>query len=88
MADNILTARTIHMHDIEANWKKASSFIPKQGEVVVYDKDEVYTYQRIKVGDGVTKINDLPFTVEVALEGYLSFSDDVGYIDAGKISEY
>lgn len=88
MAENILSARTIHLHDIEANWSKYPEFVPKRGEVIVYDKDGNYPYQRTKIGDGETSIIDLPFSVEVALEHYLAFSNDVGYIDAGKITDY
>ena len=35
-----LSARVIHMHDVDANWNKLPTFIPKQGEVIVYDPDE------------------------------------------------
>ena len=57
-------ARIQHKHDIEANWSKATNFIPKAGELVIYDADENYTYARIKIGDGVTAINDLSFIDE------------------------
>lgn len=62
-----LKARIVQKHDTEANWKKALNFIPKQAEIIVYDKDEIYDYIRLKVGDGTTKINDLPFTSPLAL---------------------
>lgn len=88
MADNILSARIMHLHDIEANWSKYPEFVPKRGEVIVYDKDETHNYQRTKIGDGETSIINLPFSVEVALEDFLAFSNDVGYIDAGKITDY
>lgn len=53
--------RVIHKHDIEANWNKAKNFIPKKGEIIVYDADEFINYQRLKIGDGITIISDLPF---------------------------
>lgn len=53
--------RVINKHDIEANWIKATGFIPKQGELIVYDIDDNYSYERIKIGDGVHNVNDLPF---------------------------
>lgn len=62
-----LLGRVTHKHDTEANWKKALNFIPKQAEIIVYDKDDIYDYIRLKVGDGTTKINDLPFTSPLAL---------------------
>ena len=53
--------RTQQKHDIEANWIKAINFIPMQGERIVYDRDDNYVYERFKIGDGVTLVNDLPF---------------------------
>lgn len=56
-----INARIIPKHDIETNWNKAINFIPLKGEIIVYDVDENYSYPRIKHGDGVTKVIDLPF---------------------------
>ena len=61
MAEKNLNARIVHKHDIEANWLKATSFIPKQGEIIVYDIDANYNHERLKIGDGETNVNDLPF---------------------------
>lgn len=61
MAEKTLKTRIIHKHDIESNWLKATNFVPKQGELIVYDKDANYNYERVKVGDGATNVNDLPF---------------------------
>jgi hypothetical protein len=60
-------SRIVHKHDIEENWLKAVNFIPKQGEIIVYDIDDTYTYSRFKIGDGKTNINDLPFYFEQVL---------------------
>ena len=56
-----LNSRIQHKHDTEANWDKATSFIPKQGEIIVYDIDDNYFYERIKIGDGITPVTNLPF---------------------------
>lgn len=68
MASKTLNTRLIQKHDIEANWKKATNFTPMKGEVIIYDaglveegKPEVVDYVRIKIGDGETNVNDLPF---------------------------
>ena len=53
--------RIIHKHDIEANWLKATGFIPKDGEIIVYDADAAHSHPRVKIGDGATAINALPF---------------------------
>ena len=51
----------MHKHDTEANWQKATGFIPKMGELIVYDIDSTYGYERFKIGDGATNVNSLPF---------------------------
>ena len=61
MANQEFYSRIIHKHDTEENWIKAVNFIPKQGEIIVYDIDNNYNYERLKVGDGVTNVNTLPF---------------------------
>ena len=48
--------------DTEQNWKKAKNFIPKKDEVIIYDCEFI---TKIKIGDGVTKINDLSFVEEI-----------------------
>lgn len=57
-----MNARIQHKHDIEANWIKAVNFIPKIGEIIIYDIDENYNYSRFKIGDGVRTINNLEFS--------------------------
>lgn len=41
--------------DTTENWDKAKNFIPKKNEIIVY------TDAGTKIGDGKTKVNDLPF---------------------------
>lgn len=65
MAEKIINGRIINKHDIEANWLKAENFIPKQGEIIIYDIDDNYNYTRIKIGDGKTLVNLLPFMTDV-----------------------
>ena len=60
MAEKIFHTRIVHKHDIESNWNSID-FIPKQGEIIIYDADNNYTYERLKIGDGATSINSLPF---------------------------
>lgn len=61
MSERRITSRIIHKHDIASNWAKATSFIPQQGEIIVYDIDDTYNYERLKIGDGITNVNALPF---------------------------
>lgn len=71
-----MNTRIQHKHDIEANWNKALNFIPKAGEIIIYDIDENYTYSRIKIGDGIRTISNLEFS-QTDLTGYATES----YVD-------
>lgn len=61
MSEKTLKSRIIHKHDIEANWKLATNFSPRAGEFIIYDPDENNPHSRVKIGDGKTNVNDLPF---------------------------
>ena len=60
MSEKIIHSRIVHKHDIENNWIN-TSFVPKSGELVIYDIDESYDYVRFKIGDGITNVNLLSF---------------------------
>lgn len=74
MMQKEFASRIIHKHDIETNWNKATNFIPKQGEIIVYDIDDLHDYERIKIGDGVTVVTELPFYQENV--AYINESDN------------
>lgn len=57
MANKTFQGRIVQKHDTEANWEKATNFIPLKGEIIVYDD-----LNKIKIGDGSTKVGDLAFT--------------------------
>lgn len=61
MAEKTLNTRIQHKHDTEANWLKAVNFIPKIGEIIVYDSDENHATARVKIGDGVKTVIELAF---------------------------
>ena len=82
MAEKRLNTRIIHKHAVEADWAKATNFTPMQGEIIVYDIDTKYNYERIKIGDGKTLVNDLPF-VSDALKTEI-FAQSVGESVSGK----
>ena len=54
-------ARVQNKHDIEENWNKATNFIPLDGEMIVQDPDETHAESRVKFGDGISVVIDLPF---------------------------
>ncbi len=51
----MIKENTIVKKDTAENWSKAKNFIPKENEIIVY------TDMGMKIGDGRTKVNDLPF---------------------------
>ena len=68
MSEKIFNTRIQQKHDVEANWVKAVNFIPKAGEIIIYDADESHNYARLKIGDGLTLINNLNFSTAGALQ--------------------
>lgn len=66
MAEKNLNSRIVHKHDIEVNWSKATNFIPKIGEIIVYDPDENHSAARVKIGDGVKTVVELAFIDDAA----------------------
>jgi hypothetical protein len=56
MANKTYQGRIVQKHDNSANWVKATNFIPLKGEIIIYDD-----LNKIKIGDGTTKVNDLDF---------------------------
>lgn len=73
MADKTVKIRLVLKHDTAENWAKATNFIPKKGEVIIYD-DAAGAPARIKIGDGTTKVNDLPFAHEYLLDNSNTFT--------------
>jgi hypothetical protein len=67
-----IASRLVLKHDIEANWNRAETFIPKQGEIIIYDIDTTYSYERFKLGDGKTTAINLPFYLENELNDILN----------------
>lgn len=61
MATSQIKGRMAQKADTEANWNKATGFIPLKGEICIYLPDTNNTEPRIKVGDGSKNIASLPF---------------------------
>lgn len=73
MADKNFKARIVNKNGTSAEWEKATSFVPKKGELILYTD-----LNKIKIGDGVTKVNDLPFLTVPNKTSDLT--NDSGYI--------
>ena len=56
MSTKTVKSRIQLKYDTLDNWEKAINFIPKKGEICIYSD-----IPSLKVGDGETYINDLPF---------------------------
>lgn len=87
--NNSLNTRIIHTHDTQENWNSCTSFIPKAGELIVYDIDGIFDYERFKIGDGINSVTDLPFTTDIVVKAL--FGVDVNNtisLDAGRITQY
>lgn len=72
-----LTTRIKNKTDTSANWEAVPDFVPLEGEIIVYSDKK-----KIKIGDGNTKISQLPFlntlsvTVSTSDSETLVFSND------------
>lgn len=71
-----LRARVSHLHKTTEEWDALSDFKPNAAEFVIYDADGINP-QRIKIGDGINLLKDLPF-----------YSPEITSIDGGEISTY
>ena len=65
MKEKQIYGRIQQKHDIEENWLKAINFIPRQGEIIIYDIDDTHNYERLKIGDGLLNVNQLLFVNDI-----------------------
>ena len=76
--ERTLKTRVILKHDTEANWDKAITFVPKKGEVIIYDPDDTHPYSRQKLGDGVKTVVVLPFFENIGPVGPTGPTGSIG----------
>ena len=82
-----MRARICQLHKTEADWNKLPDFIPLCGELIVFDPDRQHRYSRVKIGDGVTKLQSLSFLIDPAIDEFLENRCDK-IIDAGRVTDY
>lgn len=87
MADKNLKARIVNKNGTSAEWEKATSFVPKKGELILYTD-----LNKIKIGDGVTVVGNLPFSDDDkvskagdTMTGFLSFKCDTSPLYEGSL---
>lgn len=83
MADTILNARIILKNGSEENWALVEDFIPKKGEMIVYNPDNLHPKPRIKIGNGVDLPRNLPF---VMTEGNIDLDNIIANKVKGKLT--
>ena len=71
--EKTLKTRLLMKTDTSANWSKATNFIPKAGEIIIYSDDE----RKIKVGDGLTKVSSLKFVNQDELAKITTLGDEL-----------
>lgn len=60
MIEKNIQTRIQNKIDTSENWEKATSFVPKKGEIILYSDLKKY-----KVGDGSTLLKDLEFFISI-----------------------
>ena len=86
MAVNTIKTRIQLKNDTEENWNKAINFVPLKGEVIIYSADDAHPFCRLKVGNGITVVSDLPFVYSNTLDKELTIgttaelNSDISYI--------
>ena len=89
MANNkTFKGRISNKHDTSANWLTASNngFTPLDGEIIIYDD-----LNRIKIGDGSTKVDELPFLnySEEEIQSLIQIEiNDLDYSDTANYKQY
>lgn len=83
-----MKARVSLLHKTEADWNKLPDFIPYPGELIIFDTDAQYDYVRLKLGNGKTKLKDLPFFIDAAITTYVDKHQYDEVIDCGRITTY
>lgn len=67
--DGTLRMRIQLKADTETNWI-AHPIVPLANELIIYAADNTHHYARLKVGDGSTNVNSLPFVDAGTLNGH------------------
>jgi hypothetical protein len=83
-----MKARISQLHKTEAEWSKLSDFVPEAGEFIIFDQDRNHGYARLKVGDGKTKLANLPFFIDSAIDNHITKNRHNEIIDAGRVTDY
>jgi hypothetical protein len=64
-----LKGKIIFKHQTAGEWDLSNdgagaNYTPDIGELIIYDPDETYSHIRLKFGNGIDIVKDLPFAFE------------------------
>lgn len=67
MLNNAKIGSVAHRNDTAEKWAKAVNFIPKKGELIIYNPDPTIEGDKIKFkfGNGIDNVNALPFAIVI-----------------------
>ena len=85
--DKHIHTRVIQKHATEAQWND-SELIILEGEQIVYDPDDTYSYPRVKFGNGKDIASDLPFAVPPIPTKVSQLENDSGFISEEYVEAY
>lgn len=66
----VVDGRTIVKTGLEKDWNRLVDFIPLDNEPIYYKPDENHDEWRMKMGDGVTPLINLPFARMASIPGF------------------
>lgn len=67
---NTINTRIQLKSDTESNWELIDeTFVPLNGEIIIYAADGEHAYTRLKVGDGRTVLHNLHFIDAGSIDG-------------------
>ena len=81
-------AQRVILHKTASEWT-ASNYTPAIGEMVIYDIDSNYNYERFKIGNGTSTVEELPFTTNIHIQDTPPIGATFGalWIDTSEIGE-
>ena len=72
MATNTIKTRIQHKNGSASDWSQATNFVPLKGELIIYNDA---TTPKIKIGDGTTLVENLPFVgASITMNGAIASS--------------
>lgn len=88
--NNTIQTRVQLKSDTEAKWEiaGANGFTPLLGELIIYTSDDTHSYSRVKIGDGNTNINVLPFVDAGTINGETLPEDNIVFYASKSLFPY